>query len=165
MLRSARQRLTEYAALINSPAGATGRTIHQILWGDFTRSALPETVPASALDFRLPEPLKIDRFKLGELIAAGRALDELVASMAAFAEPGQQPWRGIGNLNLTRFDRTRAIELVQQWSEALENLRDRAAPLTRSSGWPRPESLGDLARDCAAVREFTILRRASMSAC
>ena len=25
---------------------------------------------------------------------------------------------------------------------------------TRSSGWPRPESLGDLARDCAAVREI-----------
>ena len=153
-LRSARQRLTEYAALINSPAGATGRTIHQILWGDFTRSALPETVPASALDFRLPEPLKIDRFKLGELIAAGRALDELVASMAAFAEPAQQPWRGIGNLNLTRFDRTRAIELVQQWGEALENLRDRAAALARSSGWPSSESLGDLARDCAAVCEI-----------
>jgi hypothetical protein len=74
--------------------------------------------------------------------------------MGAFAEPGQQPWRGIGNLNLTRFDRTKAIELVQQWSEALENLRDRAEALTRSSGWPRPESLGDLARTSAAVREI-----------
>jgi hypothetical protein len=153
-LRAARQRLTEYAALINSPAGATGRTIHQILWGDFTRSDLPETVPASALDFRLPEPLKIDRFRLGELIAAGRALDELVASMGAFAEPGQQPWRGIGNLNLTRFDRTRALELVQKWSEALEKLRDRATAVTRSSGWPRTESLGDVARICAAVSEI-----------
>ena len=79
-----------------------------------------------------------------------------------FAEPAQQPWRGIGNLNLTRFDRTRAIELVQQWSEALENLRDRAAALARSSGWPSSESLRrSRARLCRCLVRFPILRRAS----
>ena len=153
-LRDARQRLTEYATLMNSPAGETGITIHQALWGDFTRSVLPEAIPASALEFRLPEPLTIDRFKLGELIGAGRALDELAASMGTFAEPLQQPWRGIGNLNLTRFDRTKAIELVQQWSAAFESLRDQAEAFAGVSGWTRLGSLQDLTCACATAREI-----------
>ena len=153
-LHEARRRLTEYATLMNSPAGETGLTVHQVLWGDFTRSVLPETVPDSALEFRLLEPLAIDRFKLGELIGAGRALDELAASMGAFAEPHQQPWRGIGNLNLTRFDRTKAIELIQQWSAELENLRAQAAAFVSASGWTRPASLGDLTTACATAREI-----------
>ena len=59
-LREARQRLTEYAALMNSPAGRTGLTTHEVLWGDFCRTTRPETVPAEALEFRFAGPLEID---------------------------------------------------------------------------------------------------------
>src|SRR5579871_2263102 len=69
-LRQSRQRLTEYAALMNSPAGATGLTTHHVLWGDFTRNVPPDLVPPQALEFRLPDPLAIDRFKLSELVGA-----------------------------------------------------------------------------------------------
>jgi Protein of unknown function (DUF4011)/AAA domain len=104
-LGQSRQRLTEYATLMNSPAGETGLTTHQVLWGDFSRAMRPESVPASALEFRLPEPLAIDRFKLSELIGAGKALDDLAFAMGPGADPARQPWRGIGNVNLNRFDR------------------------------------------------------------
>ena len=153
-LHDLRKRLTEYATLVNSPAGETGLTIHQVLWGDFARSTLPEGVPSSALEFRLPAPLDIDRFRRGELIAAGRALDELAASMGEFAEPQKQPWRGIGNLNLTRFDRTRAINLVQQWKTALESLRDNAEALTVTSAWNRPQTLSDLQQASTIARQI-----------
>ena len=153
-LHDLRKRLTEYATLVNSPAGETGLTIHQVLWGDFARSTLPEGVPSSALEFRLLAPLDIDRYKRGELIAAGRALDELATSMGEFAEPQKQPWRGIGNLNLTRFDRTRAIDLVQQWKTTFEGLRSNAETLTVTSAWNRPQTLLDLQQASAIVRQI-----------
>jgi hypothetical protein len=135
-LQEARQRLTDYAGVINAPAGDTGLTTHDILWGDASRGTLPAGVPASALDFRFPDAVSIDRFRLRELVSAGKALDDQAAAMGAFSEPARQPWRGVGNLNITRFDRTSAIEAVQEWSSALADLLQavraiRAATLAR----------------------------------
>lgn len=121
-LQEARQRLTDYAGVINSPAGDTGLTTHDILWGDASRGTLPAGVPVSALDFRFPDAVSIDRFRLRELVSAGKAVDDQAAALGAFAEPARQPWRRVGNLNITRFDRASAIEAVQEWSSALADL-------------------------------------------
>jgi hypothetical protein len=143
-LRQSRQRLTEYAALMNSPAGETGLTTHQVLWGDFSRAERPICVPASALDFRFPDPLAVDRFKLSDLIGAGKALDDLALAMGPTAEPAHQPWRGIGNLNLNRFDRVKAIELVSQWAAALERLNALTGELGVACGWDALASISDV---------------------
>jgi very-short-patch-repair endonuclease len=150
-LQELRQRLTEYAGLINSPAGTTGLTIHQVLWGDFARAELAEGVPDAVVKFRIQQPLEIDRFKLDELVAAGKALDELAASMGEFATPANQPWRGIGNRNLTRFDRSNAIQLVERWGSLLDQLL-RVARTASVSGWPIPQSLEDLESFVASVK-------------
>jgi hypothetical protein len=143
--REARRRLTEYAALMNSPAGSTGLSTHQVLWGDFTR-ATPETPPPkAALDFRFPEPLGIDRFKLRELVGIGKALDVWAASMGTAAEPAHQPWRGVGNLNLNRFDRAKAVEVVQRWSDALKRLRDSIEQLSTTAAWDGLTSTDEVA--------------------
>ena len=55
-LRQARQRLTEYAALINSPAGSTGLTTHEVLWGDFTRATPEQPPPKATLECRVSGP-------------------------------------------------------------------------------------------------------------
>lgn len=134
-LHSARNRLTEYATLLNSPAGQTGVTIHDILWGDFTRSTSPEPVPASAAEFRFPDPLAIDRYKLRDLVSLGKALDNQSAAMGDSAAPSRQPWRGLGNTNLTRFDRANAVSAMGRWSDALRHLRQRTEALGILSGW------------------------------
>jgi hypothetical protein len=85
-LRDARQRLTEYAGVMNSPAGQTGLTTHDVLWGDSSRATLPKSVPPSALEFRFADPLALDRFKLAELKGAAKALDDHAAAMGAFAD-------------------------------------------------------------------------------
>jgi hypothetical protein len=99
-LRHARQRLTEFASVMNSSAGSTGLTTHDVLWGDSSRTALPSSVPPEALEFRFSDPLSIDRFKLAELRGAGKALDDHAAGMGAFAEPAQQPWARRGQPQL-----------------------------------------------------------------
>jgi hypothetical protein len=144
-LRQARQRLTEYATLMNSPAGSTGLTTHQVLWGDFTRASPDPAPPKATLEFRFPAPLSIDRFKLGELVGIGKALDDWAAGMGAAAEPAHQPWRGIGNLNLNRFDRTKAIEVVAGWSAALQRLLAHAEQLSTTAAWDSLTSISDVA--------------------
>ena len=121
--------------MINAPAGDTGLTTHDILWGDASRGTLPAGVPASALDFRFPDAVSIDRFRLRELVSAGKALDDQAAAMGAFSEPARQPWRGVGNLNITRFDRTSAIEAVQEWSSALADLLQAVRAIRAATQW------------------------------
>lgn len=134
-LRQARERLTEYAGLMNSPAGSTGLSVHQVLWGDFTRAAPDPAPPKLTLEFRFQNALDIDRFKLGELVGTGKALDDWAASMGDAADPAHQPWRDVGNLNLNRFDRAKAVEVVAGWSEALKRLLQNVELLSATSSW------------------------------
>lgn len=152
--QQARQRLTDYVRVMNSPAGATGLITHDVLWGDASRADRPDGVPAKALEFRFPDPLSIDRFKLAELKFAGKALDAHAAAMGAFAEPVRQPWRGIGNLNLSRFERVGAIDAVTRWAEALDALSERVAAFCETASWPPLYSIADATRAVRIVREI-----------
>ncbi|MFB9268372.1 DUF4011 domain-containing protein [Bradyrhizobium erythrophlei] len=153
-LRQARHRLTEYAGLMNSPAGSTGLSVHQVLWGDFTRAAPDPAPPKPAVEFRFPDPLGIDRFKLGELVGIGKALDDWAASMGNAAEPAQQPWRGIGNLNLNRFDRTKAVEVVAGWSDALKQLLKHVESLSVTTSWEGLKSPADASAAAAVIEDL-----------
>ena len=101
--------------------------------------------PNATLEFRFPDPLRIDRFKLGELVGIGKALDDWAAAMGPAAEPAHQPWRGVGNLNLNRFDRAKAIEAVAGWSDALQRLLNQAERLSTTAAWEGLTSNGDIA--------------------
>lgn len=153
-LRQARQRLTEYATVMNSPAGSTGLTTHDVLWGNSTRAALPASVPPEALECRFSDPLSIDRFKLAELKGAGKALDDHAAGMGAFAEPAQQPWRGVGNLNLSRFDRQKAIDAATHWAGSLEHLHQGVNALAGTCSWPGLASIAEVNRAVQSIRDI-----------
>jgi hypothetical protein len=153
-LQQARQRLTDYAGVMNAPAGNKGLTTHDILWGDASRTILPNGVPPAAVDFRFPDPVSIDRFRLRELKSAGKALDDQAAAMGVFAEPARQPWRGVGNLNITRFDRASAIEAVTEWSAALDRLLQAVRAIRAATQWEGIENLEDARRACQRVRSL-----------
>jgi very-short-patch-repair endonuclease len=151
-LQQARQRLTDYAGVMNAPAGDTGLTTHDILWGDASRAVLPNGVPLAAVEFRFPDPVSIDRFKLRELKSAGKALDDQADAMGAFAEPVRQPWRGVGNLNITRFDRASAIEEVTEWSAALDWLLQAVRAIRAATQWEGIENIEAARQTCQRVR-------------
>lgn len=153
-LQQARQRLTDYAGVVNAPAGDTGLTTHDILWGDASRTVLPDGVPAPALEFRFADPVSIDRFKLRELKSAGKALDDQAAAMGAFAEPARQPWRGVGNLNITRFDRASAIEAVTDWSAALDRLLQGVRAIRAATQWEGIESIEAAGQACQHIQSL-----------
>jgi hypothetical protein len=142
-LREARQRLSDYARIINCPAGTTGLTTHDVLWGDALRADAATDLPPGVAKFRFPDPLSLDRFKRSQLQSAGKALDDHAAAMGEFAEPSRQPWRGIQNLNLGRFDRPVAITAVTQWATALEQLAERMRALSAAACWDRIASISE----------------------
>lgn len=153
-LRQARQRLTEYASLINSPAGTTGLSVHQVLWGDFTRAGQEPAPPRPTTEFRFLEPLSIDRFKLAELVGLGKALDDWATGMGSAAEPEHQPWRGVGNLNLNRFDRTKAVEVVAGWGDALKQLLQQVEALADATSWEGLDSPADASAAATIVSDL-----------
>jgi hypothetical protein len=155
-----RQRLTNYARIMNGPAGDTGLTTHDILWGDAVRAIPREGVPASAFEFRLAEPLAIDRFRLAELRGAGKALDDHAAAMGDFAEPARQPWRGVGNLNLSRFDRNAAINAATQWATALEQLLRSTRAVSETANWEEPATIAEARRAVEVMRGVGQLKEA-----
>ena len=143
---------------MNAPAGDTGLTTHDILWGDASRAVLPNGVPPAAVEFRFPGPVSIDRFKLRELKSAGKALDDQAVAMGAFAEPARQPWRGVGNLNITRFDRASAIEAVTEWSAALDQLLQAVRAIRAATQWEGIENLEDARQACECVKSLPPLK-------
>ncbi len=151
LLFTEKGRVTDYAGQMNAPAGNTGLTTHDILWGDASRTVLPNGVPPAAVEFRFPDPVSIDRFRLRELIGAGKALDDQAAGMGGFAEPARQPWRGVGNLNITRFDRASAIEAVTEWSAALDRLLQAVRAIRAATQWVGIENLEDARQACQRV--------------
>lgn len=153
-LHQARQRLTDYAGAMNAPAGETGLTTHDILWGDSSRAVLPEGVPPQALEFRFNDPLAIDRFNLRELKSAGKALDDQAAAMGVFAEPARQLWRGVGNLNITRFDRASAIEAVTEWAAALGRLLQSVRNLRDTAQWEGIETIEHAREACELIQSL-----------
>jgi hypothetical protein len=153
-LRQARERLTEYAGLMNSPAGSTGLSVHQVLWGDFTRAAPDPVLPKLTLEFRFQNPLDVDRFKLGELVGIGKALDDWAVSMGDAADPEHQPWRGVGNVNLNRFDRAKAVEVVADWSESLKRLLQNEELLSATSSWEELNSPAEASAAAAVIADL-----------
>src|SRR5262249_35141555 len=104
----------------------------------------PEGVPATVLDFRYPDPLAMNRFARGDLIAAGKTLDDLAAAMGPIAEPGRQPWRGLGNINLNRFDRASAVPLLSAWVKSLESVQQRNTAMTSLCGWEQLSTIAQI---------------------
>src|SRR5258708_12377438 len=74
--------------------------------------------------------------------------------MGAFAEPVRQPWRGVGNLNITRFDRASAIEEVAEWSAALDRLLQAVRAIRAATQWEGIENIEAARQTCQRVRSL-----------
>src|ERR1700736_6350192 len=80
------------------------------------------------------------------------------------ASHARQPWRGVGNLNITRFDRASAIKAVNEWSSALDRLLQGVRVLRAATQWEGIENLETAGRACQLVRLLPPLEMAIDSA-
>ena len=60
---------------MNNPAGSTGLTTHQVLWGDFTRARRNGLRPTPHLNFASPSHLALTVSSLGSWWGIGKSLD------------------------------------------------------------------------------------------
>jgi hypothetical protein len=74
--------------------------------------------------------------------------------MGTMADPAHQPWRGVGNLNLNRFDRAKAIELVAGWADALQRLLPYTERLSATAAWEGLTSTSDIAAALKLIKNI-----------
>lgn len=119
-----RDQLSEYVATINRRFGATGKTIHDILWSEQRTRLTRDSLPKALDEEELTGAKHMTRHRFAAL--RGR-LDVLAAAYAdATAESGtldKNPWFGVSNAALDYFGRERLLQEMSGLQGALEQLR------------------------------------------
>jgi len=110
-LTRTRAQLSDYVLIINRRFGATGRSLHDILWAE-QRTRLGHGLPNALDELALAGVKEMTFHDLDEL--RGR-LDILAATYADIEASGGlegHPWRGVGNAGLDFFERERLVNLA-----------------------------------------------------
>jgi very-short-patch-repair endonuclease len=131
-----KQDLTSYVEKMNAPAGNTGRTVHDVIWGHARTKETLSQGPKGLRDVRLPDPLEIGSFDLAELKRIAQSLDDAAIALGEEARPSAQPWRGLGRTDLAVFH---GEEIADRTAKAARSARDAAAAITlatKLAEWP-----------------------------
>ncbi|MGL5845821.1 MAG: DUF4011 domain-containing anti-phage protein Hhe [Aeromonas veronii] len=122
-----KQKLNEYAVLINTQWEKTGKTIHQILSGA-TRYRHKLDIDANALHIENFSGKKLDavtRLRLSEqVVEFSRIYKEVREQVGSDAEIYDHPWSGVNNTKIQLFDRDRIVELLQAWQTSISEFND-----------------------------------------
>jgi hypothetical protein len=87
----------------------------------------------------------------------GKGIGRPGGSHGRVCRPARQPWRGVGNLNITRFYRASAIKTVNEWSSALDRLLQGVRILRAATQWEGTQNLEVARRACQLVRLLPLL--------
>jgi hypothetical protein len=117
-----RDLLSDYVAMINRGFGASGKTIHQILWSEqrtrLERRALPKAVD----DVELAGAKEMTRLDVAALKGKLDVLASAYSDAAMAGSLDQHKWFGVGNATLDYFGRERLVEDMKAFREALGRL-------------------------------------------
>lgn len=135
-LEKRKQELTSYVEKMNAPAGNTGRTVHDVIWGHARTKETLAQGPKGLRDVRLPDPLGIGDFDLAELKRIARSLDDAAVAMGEEARPSAQPWRGIRRTDLAVFHGEEIADRTARAARVARNAETKIALATKLADWP-----------------------------
>ncbi len=117
-----RHQLSDYVTTINRAFGASGKTIHQILWSEqrtrVERHALPKTLD----DVELAGAREMTHHDVAALKGKLDVLAGAYSDAAAAGSFDQHPWFGINDATLDYFGRERLLEDMKSFREGLRRL-------------------------------------------
>jgi len=121
-LERTRDQLSDYAATINRVFGASGKTIHSILWSEQQTRDGRQALPAALDNVRLSGAAEMTRHDLSSLKGKLDVLAGAYADAAGIGGLERHPWFGIGNPELDYFGRETLVEDVKRTHDALVRL-------------------------------------------
>jgi very-short-patch-repair endonuclease len=113
-----RDQLSDYVATINRVFGASGKTVHQILWSEQRTRAQGGALPKTLDDIELADAEKLTRHDVAVL---KDKLDVVAGAYSDVTTQGcldQHPWFGVGDPTLGYFGRERLLEDMKAFREA-----------------------------------------------
>ena len=117
-----RDQLSDYVATINRSFGATGKTIHQILWSEQRTRLERQSLPKAIDDVEIRGAKEMTRHDVAALKTKAGMLAGAYADAAAAGSLEKHPWFGIGDATLDYFARERLVEDLKVFCGALHQL-------------------------------------------
>ena len=118
-LEERKAELTGYVEKMNAEAGATGKTVHDIIWGHARTRHLLASGPRGLRSARFTNSLEMGAHDRAELERIARALEGAAGSLGDAARPSAQVWRGVGRTDITMFDAEEMGALAAETEAAL----------------------------------------------
>src|SRR5690606_10801991 len=92
-LEERKSELTGYVEKMNAEVGATGKTVHDIIWGHARTKRLLAKGPKGLRSARFADCLEMGAHERADLERIARALEGAASSLGAAARPSAQVWR------------------------------------------------------------------------
>jgi hypothetical protein len=146
-----RDELADYVATINRSFGASGKTIHQILWSE-QRTRLDQKLLPKTLDgIEIPGAKEMVRHDVATLKGKLDVLAGTYSNAAAAAGSLERhPWFGAGEATLDYFERERLIEGFKVFDGALRQLSDVLGAIEEKVG---AAPISDAIADALSLKE------------
>lgn len=111
-LTRTRTQLSNYVSTINRRFGATGRSLHDILWAEQRTRLGNEGLPNALDDLSLAGVKEMTLHDVDDLRARLEVLAATYADIEALGGVERHPWRGVANAGLDFFERERLVNLA-----------------------------------------------------
>jgi hypothetical protein len=142
-LELTRELLSDYVATINRPFGASGKTVHQILWSEQRTRVRREALPKDLDNIQLAGAKEMTRHDVTALKDKLKVLADTYADATPTGGLDQHPWFGIGNAALDYFGRERLLTEMKTLHGALRQIVNAIATIKEKLRAQLPRTLGE----------------------
>jgi very-short-patch-repair endonuclease len=142
-LERTRGLLSDYVATINRPFGASGKTVHQILWSEQRTRIRRESLPKALDGIQLAGAKEMTRHDVTALKDKLKVLADAYAAATRTGSLDRHPWFGIGDATLDYFGRERLVADMQRLRDALGQVASVLATIEGKVPGARPRTIGD----------------------
>lgn len=155
-IKEAQARLREYSDILNNPLGESGRTIHEIMWGEQSRRSVIEDFPVSIKRIKVEGALSFNDQKLAALCDDLNQLKKLEIENNKY-DQDKHPWSGI---NVGQASSLKAQEIIQSFEEcddALDKFMQRKKIFEEKFNWTSKSSINEWKQaeyDCKKMAAF-----------
>ena len=142
-LERTRALLSDYVATINRPFGASGKTIHQILWFEQRTRTGREDLPQTLQNVDLAGAKEMTRHDVSALKDELKVLADAYADATSGGSLDSNPWFGIGDAALDYFGRERVVHDMEASRDALHQIAGVQATIEERLGVQLPRTLSE----------------------
>ncbi len=133
-VKETQTRLREYSDVLNQTFGESGKTIHDIMWGEQSRRSAIEDLPVSIKKIKIKNALSYTDQKLENLCNELKQLETLEAENNVYSKK-RHPWVGVHVTQSTSLKAQEIMQAFEECSATLEKLIQKTKQFEKEFQW------------------------------